>query len=235
MQKRRGLISSIFICLMLFAGVALLLYPTVADWWNGLHQSRAVKNYEAAVESLTTEDYSKIWTAVKVYNEALQERGMDRFAPTLEESEQYTQLLDITGTGIMAYIEIPRLNIKLPIYHGTGDAVLQVAVGHLEGSSLPSGEPGTHIAVSGHTGLPSAKLFTHLPELESGDTFTIHVLDRILTYTIDQIQVVEPRNMEPLAIEENASLCTLITCTPYGVNSHRLLVRGSLSEKEGGD
>ena len=235
MRVRKGMASSILIGLMILAGLGLLAYPTVSNLWNDLHQSRAVQSYEDAVQQYSPEDHSRIWEQVRAYNEMLIPRGMDRFVPYPEESALYWSLLDVTGTGIMAYIEIPKLSVKLPLYHGTDDAVLQVAIGHIEGSSLPSGEPGTHTAVSGHTGLPSAKLFTHLSEMEIGDIFTIHVLDRVLTYSVDQIETVLPEEMDLLAIQEDACYCTLITCTPYGVNSHRLLVRGSLVSSDTSD
>lgn len=196
-----------------------------------MHMSRAVKGYEDAVAALDPTDYEYLWAEANAYNDALPDRGENRFQPTLEETKYYNTLLDVDGSGILGYIEVLKLNIRLPLYHGTNDSVLQFAIGHLEGSSLPTGELGTHVAASGHTGLPSAKLFTHLTELEIGDTFTIHVLDRVLNYTVDQIEVVDPEDMKLLDIQDGESYCTLITCTPYGVNSHRLLVRGTL---EGG-
>lgn len=227
--KGKHIVSSFFIGFLIVVGLGLLLYPTVANWWNDLHQSRAVRGYETAVKQLAQEDYDQMWEAARTYNESLVGRGLDRFLPTENELTIYRSLLDVTGTGILGYIEIPKLELHLPIYHGTGDAVLQFAVGHLEGSSVPSPDTGVHIALSGHAGLPSAKLFTQLPELRIGDKFSIHVLNQVLTYTVDQIKIVDPKDMSLLEISENENFCTLITCTPYGVNSHRLLVRGLLT------
>lgn len=162
----------------------------------------------------------------ETYNSRLLEKKENRYRLTEAEEEEYNFLLDVTGTGIMGYVEIPKLKMSLPIYHGTEDTVLQIAVGHLEESSLPVGGSGTHCVLTGHRGLPSAKLFSNLDEMEEGDTFSIHVLDRTLTYQVDQIRIVEPREVEDLEIEEGKDYCTLLTCTPYGINSHRLLVRG---------
>ncbi|MBQ1188425.1 MAG: class C sortase [Peptococcaceae bacterium] len=151
---------------------------------------------------------------------------------TEEEKEIYEKTLDVSGTGIMGYIEIDSIDVSLPIYHGTEDSVLQIAVGHLDWSSLPVGGAGTHCVMSGHRGLPSAKLFTHLDELVEGDTFVVRVLDEVFTYEVDQILIVEPEDVSALTIEPGNDLCTLVTCTPYGINSHRLLVRGHRIENE---
>ena len=202
-----------------------MLYPTVSDYWNSLHQSRAIAGYDAAVSKLDTSRYDEMLEEARAYNEAIR-ANPSRFMPTEEETEWYKSLLDVSGTGIMAYVEIPKLGTRLPVYHGTDDAVLQIAVGHIEGSSLPVGGEGTHSVLSGHRGLPSAKLFTNLDEMETGDTFLIHVLGEKLTYEVDQILTVLPHEIEALAIEEGQDYCTLVTCTPYGVNTHRLLVRG---------
>lgn len=211
--------------LAIVIGVGLLLYPTVSNWWNQRHQSHAIASYTEAIEGMSAADYAKYREAAQEYNEFLT-TCVGRFTPTEEESEWYRSLLNITDDGIMAYIEIPKIDVKLPVYHSVDDAVLQVAVGHLEGSSLPIGGPSTHAVLSGHRGLPSAKLFTHLDELEVGDEFFISVLGEIHTYTINNIDVVLPEEMDGLAIEDGADYCTLVTCTPYGVNTHRLLVRG---------
>ncbi len=218
-------ISTILLSLTFLAGVSLLLYPTVSDYWNSLHASKAVADYSAEVSQLTQEQYDEIWDAAKAYNEALRDSG-NNFNLTDKQKKQYESLLDVGGTGIMGYIEIPNINISLPIYHGTDDSVLQIAVGHLEWSSLPVGGAGTHCVLSGHRGLPSAKLFTNLDQLVEGDTFVLRVLDEVLTYQVDQILIVEPNDTEALQIEEGKDLCTLVTCTPYGINTHRLLVRG---------
>lgn len=216
---------------MFLAGIGLLLYPTVSDYWNGLHQSRAIAGYDAAVEKLDTARYEELLAEARAYNEALLQNPA-RFTPTEEETERYRQLLDVSGTGIMAYAEIPKLDTRLPVYHGTDDAVLQIAVGHIEGSSLPIGGAGTHTVLSGHRGLPSAKLFTDLDQLETGDRFALHVLGDTLWYEVDQILTVLPQEMDALAIDAKEDYCTLVTCTPYGVNTHRLLVRGHRIAKE---
>ena len=222
-MKRK--LSTILLIIASLAGLSLLLYPTVSDYWNSMHASKAVAEYNTDVNNLTQTQYEKIWNAATEYNRAIQNRNSG-FYLTDEQEEQYESLLDIGGTGIMGYIEIPHINVSLPIYHGTSDAVLQIAVGHMEWSSLPVGGSGSHCVLSGHRGLPSAKLFTNLDQLVEGDTFVIRVLDEVLTYEVDKILIVEPENTESLKIEEGKDLCTLVTCTPYGVNSHRLLVRG---------
>lgn len=222
-MKRK--LSTILLIIASLAGLSLLLYPTVSDYWNSMHASKAVAEYNTDVNNLTQTQYEKIWNAATEYNRAIQNRNSG-FYLTDEQEEQYESLLDIGGTGIMGYIEIPHINVSLPIYHGTSDAVLQIAVGHMEWSSLPVGGSGSHCVLSGHRGLPSAKLFTNLDQLVEGDTFVIRVLDEVLTYEVDKILIVEPENTQSLKIEEGKDLCTLVTCTPYGVNSHRLLVRG---------
>lgn len=218
-------LSTIILILVFLAGISLVLYPTVSDYWNGLHQSRAVAVYDEAVGQLDTSKYDEMLAAAQAYNEELRQNP-SRFTPTDEEKAWYETLLDVSGTGIMAYIEIPKLSAKLPVYHGTDDAVLQIAVGHVEGSSLPVGGAGTHAVLSGHRGLPSARLLTDLDQMEVGDRFEIHVLGSTLRYEVDQILTVLPYEMDALAIEEDKDYCTLVTCTPYGVNTHRLLVRG---------
>ncbi|MBE5793640.1 MAG: class C sortase [Clostridiales bacterium] len=217
--------SNVFLVLVLLAGVALLVYPTFSDYWNSLHQSRAIASYTQAVSTIDNRQYEKIWAAAREYNQSVPLRE-NRFILTEEDKRLYEEQLDASGLGIMGYIEIPEIDVSLPVYHGTSDAVLQIAIGHIEGSSLPVGGPGTHCAVSGHRGLPSAKLFTSLDQLENGDLFFLHILDETLTYQVDQILIVEPYDLSPLEIIEGQDLCTLVTCTPYGINSHRLLVRG---------
>lgn len=204
----------------------ILLYPTVSDYWNSLHQSRAIAGYTERVAQMDTVDYEVMWSAAEEYNRRLLEDTGNRYRMSDEEQEAYDSLLDVTETGIMGYVEIPKLKTSLPIYHGTDDAVLQIAVGHLAGSSLPMGGAGSHCVLTGHRGLPSAKLFTNLDEMEEGDTFSLRVLDQTLTYEVDQIRIVKPEELEDLAIEPDKDYCTLVTCTPYGINSHRLLVRG---------
>lgn len=222
--RKNGLFSLILI-LTLLTGLSLLLYPTISDWWNSFHQSRAIASYVETVEELDDDAYAQLWEDAQAYNEALSQDN-SRFQPSEEESVRYNELLNLSGTGIMGYVEIPSIDVALPIYHGTDEAVLQVAAGHIEGSSLPVGGPGTHTVLSGHRGLPSATLFTDLDQLDMGDVFLLHVLGETLTYQVDQIRIVEPDDVSLLALEEGEDLCTLVTCTPYGVNSHRLLVRG---------
>lgn len=223
-------LTTILLILALFAGLSLLLYPTVSDW-NSLHASQAVADYAENVRNLEAEKYEQVLQDAKSYNQMLTYK-QTTFALSEEEKEAYDALLDISGTGVMGYIEIPTVNISLPVYHGTEDAVLQIAVGHLEWSSLPVGGESTHCVLSGHRGLPSAKLFTNLDKLVAGDKFIMRVLDEVLTYEVDQILIVEPTDVSTLMIEAGKDLCTLVTCTPYGINSHRLLVRGHRIENQ---
>ena len=225
MKKKISNLITVFLVLILLAGLSLLLYPTFSDWWNSYHQTKAIASYAADVANLSNEDYEKIWKAATEYNASLSERNSD-YTLTEEQKKQYEQLLNVSGDGIMGYIEIPSINCSLPIYHGTQESVLQIAVGHIEWSSLPVGGASSHCVVSGHRGLPSAKLFTNLDELSKGDTFMLRVLDEVLTYEVDQILIVEPQETGALQIEEGKDYCTLVTCTPYGINTHRLLVRG---------
>ena len=223
--------STILLVIILFIGLSLLLYPTFADWWNSMHQSRAIASYAEEVAQIDDDQYDEIWNAAWEYNRTLQEQG-NSFLLSDAQKAEYLRLLDVGGSGIMGYIEIPSIKCSLPIYHGTDEAVLQVAIGHLEWTSLPVGGEGSHCVVSGHRGLPSAKLFTNLDQLIVGDTFTLRVLDEILTYEVDQIRVVLPDETEELYIQPGQDYCTLVTCTPYGINSHRLLVRGHRIENQ---
>lgn len=223
-------LTTILLVPALFAGLSLLLYPTVSDW-NSLHASQAVADYAENVRNLEAEKYEQVLQDARSYNQMLPYE-QTTFALSEEEKEAYDALLDISGTGVMGYIEIPTINISLPVYHGTEDAVLQIAVGHLEWSSLPVGGESTHCVLSGHRGLPSAKLFTNLDKLVAGDKFIMRVLDEVLTYEVDQILIVEPTDVSTLMIEAGKDLCTLVTCTPYGINSHRLLVRGHRIENQ---
>lgn len=206
-------------------GLCLLLYPSISNWWNSFHQSRAIASYVEEVANMDDDLYERTLTQAQNYNSYIASTGT-RWNPTEGEHEVYENTLNIGGNGIIGYIEIPKLDVSLPIYHGTDDEELQMGVGHVEGSSLPIGGASTHALISGHRGLPSAKLFTNLDELTEGDTFIIRVLDETLTYEVDQIRIVEPDNISGLGIEEGQDLVTLITCTPYGINTHRLLVRG---------
>lgn len=211
--------------LVFLIGLFLLLYPTASDYWNSLHQSRVISDYTGVVSGLDNDAYTRIWEAAKKYNQALNKKD-GRYDFTSKDRKEYEALLNVSGTGVMGVIDIPSINCRLPVYHGTSEPVLQVAVGHIEGSSLPVGGEGTHCVLSGHRGLPSARLFTDLDKLAAGDRFTLNILDEVLTYEVDQILIVEPYEISALQIEPGQDYCTLVTCTPYGINSHRLLVRG---------
>lgn len=225
MKRKANHITTIVLVLILLVGLPLLLYPSVSDYWNSFHSSRAISAYAEDVANLDEAQYEEMWSAARAYNRALAERSTN-FALSDAQKEEYEKLLDISGVGIMGYLEIPELNMSLPIYHGTEESVLQIAAGHLEWSSLPVGGESSHCVISGHRGLPSAKLFTDLDKLQEGDVFVLRVLDEVLTYEVDQIRVVEPSQVSDLEIVEGSDLCTLVTCTPYGINTHRLLVRG---------
>lgn len=225
MKKKNNNWTTAFLVLLLLAGVSLLLYPSLSDYWNSMHQTRAIASYAETVSQLDTAQYDEMWKAAQDYNRSLAQRET-AFALTDEQKAAYESLLDVSGLGVMGYIEIPEIDCSLPIYHGTEESVLQVAVGHLEWSNLPVGGEGTHCVLSGHRGLPSAKLFTNLDKLAVGDTFLLRVLDEVLTYEVDQILIVEPEQVDALGIVPGEDYCTLVTCTPYGINTHRLLVRG---------
>ena len=225
--------SVIILILVFLLGLSLLLYPTVSDYWNSLHQSRAIANYVENVAGLESDTYEQLWADAQRYNETLPSKA-DRYVMTDEEQEEYESLLNVSGNGMIGYIEIPSIDCSLPVYHGTDEAVLQIAAGHIAGTSLPVGGESTHCVLSGHRGLPSAKLFTNLDQLMAGDTFILRVLDETLTYEVDQILIVEPEDLSALSIVEGKDYCTLVTCTPYGVNTHRLLVRGHRVENAAG-
>ena len=218
----------ILLVLMLFIGVCVLLYPALSQYWNSKTQTHAVDNYQEILDSLQKEDYTKYFEEADHYNIAL--RNLD--VPLLEYSQltEYNQILNVSGTGVMGYITIEKLGVELPLYHGTSDSVLNIACGHMEGTSLPIGGKSTHSVLSAHRGLPHAKLFTDLDKMEVGDVFTITILDRIMTYQVDQIKVVNPNEIDEVHIIDGEDHCTLLTCTPYGINSHRLLVRGTRIE-----
>ncbi len=218
-------LSNIILVLIFLTGVSLLVYPTFSDWWNSMHQSRAIAAYVDQVNTLDDAQYETMLEQADAYNQTLIGKE-DRYNLSDSELETYNSLLDVTGTGIMGYVVIPKINVRLPIYHGTDPAVLEIAIGHIAGSSLPVGGESTHCVLSGHRGLPSAKLFTDIDQLKEGDQFMLEVLGDTLTYEVDQIKVVLPDELEDIEIEEGKDLCTLVTCTPYGVNTHRLLVRG---------
>ena len=218
-------LSTILLLFILLIGLSLLLYPSVSDYWNSLHQTRAIATYAENVANLDNNQYDRLWEDARAYNQALPFRSNPYYLSE-EQRAEYESLLDVSGLGVMGYIEIPEIDVSLPIYHGTEESVLQIAVGHLEWTSLPVGGESTHCVLSGHRGLPSAKLFTNLDKLQAGDIFLLRVLDEVLTYEVDQILIVEPQETGALRIEKGKDYCTLVTCTPYGINTHRLLVRG---------
>lgn len=217
-------LSSIVLILIFFIGLSVILYPTVSNYWNTKTQSKAIVDYEAMLAKLTPEDYTAYFSAAEKYNAKL--RTISFPLMNYEQIDGYQDLLNVSGNGIIGYITIEKIDLKLPIYHGTSTAVLNVAVGHLEGTSLPIGGESTHSVLSAHRALPSAKLFTDLDKLEIGDTFTLNVLDRLLTYEVDQIRIVKPDEVDDLYVVEGEDYCTLQTCTPKTINTHRLLVRG---------
>lgn len=225
---------NVMLVFVFIIGLSVMLYPPISSYWNSKVQSRAVASYSNTVKSLTEEEKDTMLKKADTYNEKL--KDVNRPFLNYAEAGDYNSILDISGTGIMGYVTIEKLGVELPIYHGTSEGVLQVAAGHLEGSSLPVGGEGTHSVLSAHRGLPSARLFTNLDKMEAGDTFTVTVLDRKLTYQVDQIKIVKPQEINDLIIEEGKDYCTLMTCTPYGINSHRLLVRGErISQEESGN
>ena len=199
-------IINVIIALLFVIGLSLVIYPSFSNYWNQRHQTRAIAGYEEKVEDLTEKQYEKLWND--------------------DEKKIYNETLDVTSTGMMGYVEIPKINVSLPIYHGTDAEILQIAIGHIPGTSLPVGGESTHCVISGHRGLPSAELFTDIDQLKIGDTFMLQILDQTLYYEVDQIKTVLPTEKDDLKIVEGQDYCTLMTCTPYGVNTHRLLVRG---------
>lgn len=217
--------SNVLLVLIFFIGLSVLLYPTISDYWNSKVQSRAIVDYEAMLQSMTPEDYSDVFAAADSYNQQMRQVSFPLMY--YDQVPGYDDILNVTGNGIIGYVTIDKIRVELPIYHGTSEAVLNVAAGHVQGSSLPVGGESTHAVLSAHRGLPSARLFTDLDKLEVGDVFTITVLDRLLTYQIDQILIVKPNEVEELYVKEGEDHCTLVTCTPYGINTHRMLVRGT--------
>lgn len=224
---RKSAKSTILFAVLFLAGLGVLLYPAFSDLWNQRRQESLITNYVRTVAEMTGEDFSAERERAMAYNAALDHRFTDAFTGEQPAPDDvYWALLDPDGTGIMGYIEIPRISLRLPVYHGTGEDALQKGAGHLAGTSLPVGGAGTHCVISGHRGLPSALLFTELDRLAAGDELYLHVLDDVLAYRVDQILTVEPTDVAALMPEEGEDYVTLVTCTPYGVNSHRLLVRG---------
>ena len=223
-MKKKHKWSTIILLSIFFVGLSVLLYPTLSSYWNSRTQSQAIVDYEKMLAAIPDADYTEEFLRADEYNRALAQLK----APLIEHKtiDGYMDILNINGTGIFGYITIEKIGVELPVYHTTSDSVLSVAVGHLEGTSIPSGGIGTHSVLSAHRGLPSATLFTHLDHMELGDTFTLTILDRELTYQVDQIKTIDPSVVDDLRIEEDQDYCTLLTCTPYGINTHRLLVRG---------
>lgn len=219
--KKRNIVSSVVLILIFVAGLSLLLYPTVSNWWNSMHSTQAIANYQEVVDTMKEEEYTKLIEDAKEYNKSFYRHYLNR-----DEQKVYEDLLNIGNDGMMGYVVIPSIDVKLPLYHGTSESVLQIAAGHLEWSSLPVGGEGTHCVLSGHRGLPSAKLFTDLDKMAEGDLFQLNILNETFTYEVDQILTVTPEDSEALQIIDGRDYCTLVTCTPYGINTHRLLVRG---------
>lgn len=218
-------LTTLLLVFLLILGVGVMLYPAVSDYYNSFHQSRAITNYAEKVAEMDDEAYRELWNQAVEYNKTLVGRA-NPFYLTPEEEEVYRATLDPEGIGIMGYISIPKIKCELPIYHSTDESVLQIAIGHIEGSSLPVGGESTHCVLSGHRGLPSAKLFSNLDQVVEGDVFFLQILDETLTYEVDQIRIVLPNEMDDIYIQSGRDLCTLVTCTPYGINTHRMLVRG---------
>ena len=225
-HKRSALTTAIPL-LVFLVGLAIMLYPSFSDIYNQWRQDQLIDGYRTAVSKMSHEDYGAAWQAARAYNEALDPAFSDAFTGELPAADDvYWKLLDVDGNGIMGYVEIPKINVRLPLYHGTSAGVLEHGLGHLAGTSLPVGGEGTHCVISGHRGLPSALLLTDLDQLEKGDRFALHVLDKTLAYEVDQILVVEPDEVSSLKPQTTGDYVTLVTCTPYGVNTQRLLVRG---------
>lgn len=222
-MKKRG--STIILFVILIVGLSLLAYPKFSNWWNSFHQSRAIMDYTETVAGLSEEEYEVLWSAAVEYNARLLERSNPFVLPERDVA-RYESLLNLGDNGIMGYIDIPVIKCHLPIYHGTDEGVLQTSIGHIEWTSLPVGGESTHTVLSGHRGLPSARLFTDLNRLVVGDTFKLNILDEVLTYEVDQILIVEPEDVSALQITPGMDYCTLVTCTPYGINTHRILCRG---------
>ena len=233
-KKRKSSLTNWLLVLVMLLGLGIMAYPTVSDWWNSFHASRAIASYSSAVEHIDRDQLDDMIRAAHEYNEKLLKKP-NPYTMTEEELEEYNSLLDLSGTGIIGYITIKSIGVYIPIYHGVEESVLQIAIGHIEWTSLPVGGESTHAVVSGHRGLPSAKLFTDLDQLREGDTFSITVLNQMITYEVDQIRIVEPGDISELAIVPGKDYCTLVTCTPYGINTHRLLIRGTRIANEAGE
>ena len=231
MENKKDSLITLALVLTFLTGLSLLLYPTISDWWNSFHQSQVIESFSKTAENLDKDVYRQVLNNADAYNRSITEHGI-HWVMSEEEYKDYEEQLNVAGNGIMCYIEIPKINCELPVYHGVEDSVLQIAAGHIAGSSLPVGGAGTHCMISGHRGLPRATLFSKLDQLQEGDHFMLHTLNELLTYEIDQIRIVLPDELDDLQIVPGQDLCTLITCTPYGINSHRLLVRGHRTEND---
>lgn len=221
MQSKK---STIILLLCFFIGLSVLLYPSISNYWNSKTQSQAIVDYEGMLARIKAEDYGAYFEAADRYNREL--AALEKPVMEFNELKGYEEILNVSGTGMMGYITVPKISQELPVYHGTSESVLAIAVGHFEGSSFPVGGIDTHSVVSAHRGLPTATLFTYLDRMEIGDTFYFKILDREITYEVDQIRIVEPHELELIQIEPDGDYCTLVTCTPYGINTQRLLVRG---------
>ncbi|QTE70933.1 class C sortase [Clostridiales bacterium FE2011] len=242
-KKKKHRVSNAILVLILLAGVAIAGYPAFSDYWNSMHQTRAIQGYAERVAELDNEEYIAVWESALDYNRRLAE-DPNPWAMTDEEIDDYERQLNVDGTGNMGFVSIPRIDVNLPVYHGTSDAVLQTSIGHIDGTSLPAGsvhpdeedyskvEFASHSVLSGHRGLPSAKLFSDLDAMEVGDVFYLNILDQTLTYQVDKITVILPEDSSELTLFPGKDYCTLMTCTPYGINTHRLLVRGVRVEND---
>ena len=233
-RKKKSSFGTWLLILIMLVGIGVMAYPTVSDWWNSFHASRAIASYSNAVENVDKEKLDAMIEAAHEYNRHLLKKP-NPYAMSDADLEEYNSLLDLSGTGIIGYITIKSIGVYIPIYHGTEESVLQIAIGHIDWTSLPVGGESTHTVVSGHRGLPSAKLFTDLDQMKEGDTFTITVLNQTISYAVDQIRIVEPGDITELSITPGQDYCTLVTCTPYGINTHRLLVRGHRVPNERGE
>ena len=233
-KKKKSNLTTWLLILILLVGAGLMAYPTVSDWWNSFHASRAIASYSSTVENTDSEKLNAMLEAARAYNRTLLTKE-NPYVMSDEDLEEYNSLLDLSGTGIMGYITIKSIGVYIPIYHGTEESVLQIAVGHLDWTSLPVGGESTHTVLSGHRGLPSAKLFTDLDQIKEGDQFSITVLNQMISYEVDQIRIVEPGDISELSIVPGQDYCTRVTWTPYGINTHRMLVRGHRVANESGD
>ncbi len=224
MKTKKRKWTTFILLAVFFVGLSVLLYPSLSNFWNSKTQSKAIADYEAMLENLPKEDYTKIFADAEEYNRKLCE--LDYPLIDYRRLANYNDLLNVSGTGMMGYVKISSIGVELPIYHGTSDSVLSVAIGHIEGTSLPGGGESTHCVASAHRGLPTARLFTDLDKLQLEDSFEVTILDKTTTYEVDQIRIVKPDDVSELRIIQGEDHFTLLTCTPYGINTERLLVRG---------